>query len=260
MHGLILMTTELLTHTQGETLVMTLSGPGNRNALSPQVYAAGIEALNMAEFSPDIRAVVLTGAGGHFCAGGDLQRLRHNRAHDLNAQREAVQSFHDWVLALRAFPKPVVAAVEGHAAGGGVSLALACDAICASEEARFGLSYIRAGLSPDGGLSMQLGQALGRQRAWAALSLGETHEARDWAQWGLVHSLHEPGQALTGALTLCETLARQAPEALASIKELMNQSDTHLHTQMKSELQHFMHNLVQVAAGDAIESFFQRPR
>lgn len=254
------MTTELLTQTHGKTLIMTLSGPGNRNALSTQVYAAGIEALNMAESSPDLRAVVLTGAGGHFCAGGDLQRLRHNRTHDLDAQRDAVQSFHDWVLALRAFPKPVVAAVEGHAAGGGVSLALACDAICASEEARFGLSYIRAGLSPDGGLSLQLTQALGRQRAWAALCLGETHEARDWAQKGLVHSLHEPGQALSGALALCERLSTQSPEALASIKELLNQSETRLHAQLQDELQHFMHNLVQPAAGDAIDSFFQRAR
>lgn len=254
------MTTELLTHTQGKTLVMTLSGAAHRNVLSPQVYAAGVEALNMAESSPDVQAVVITGAAGHFCAGGDLQRLHHNRQHDLPAQRAAVQSFHDWIVAMRTFPKPVLAAVEGHAAGAGVSLALACDLIVASSEARFGLSHIRAGLSPDGGLTWALTHALGRQRAWAALALGETHEAGSWAAAGLVHSLCEPGQALASALALADQLAQQAPCALSSLKELLNQAEAGLSAQLDSELSHFMHTLQQGDAGAAIDSFLARRR
>ncbi|MFN3618027.1 MAG: enoyl-CoA hydratase-related protein [Aquabacterium sp.] len=252
------MSTELLTQTHGKTLVMTLSGPGNRNALSPQVHAAGIEALNMAESNPDIGAVVITGAGEHFCSGGDLQRLRQQRAHDLAGQAAVLRSFHDWVLALRAFPKPVLAAVEGHASGAGVSLALACDAVCAASDAHFHLSHIRAGLSPDGGLSMHLVRALGRQRAWMAMALGDTHTAADWLAWGLVHSLSEPGQALSRALAVAEQLSAQAPGAIAAMKELCNSADNRLAEHLNDELRQFMVTLAQPEAGTAIEAFFQR--
>ena len=87
------MTTEILTERMGSTLLITLSGPATRNALSPQVYAAGIELLNVADDDPSVRAVVITGAGGHFCGGGDLQRLAHNRQHDLPTQGAQIDAF-----------------------------------------------------------------------------------------------------------------------------------------------------------------------
>ncbi|NBD21860.1 enoyl-CoA hydratase [Aquabacterium fontiphilum] len=252
------MTTELLTHTLGQTLVMTLNGPATRNALSTQVYAAGVESLNMAESNPDVRAVVITGAGGHFCSGGDVQRLRHNRQHDLAGQSDAVQAFHEWILALRAFPKPVVAAVEGHAAGGGVSLALACDLIVAANDARFSLSYMRVGLSPDGGISQALVQALGRRRAFAALALAETHDASLWAQCGLVQQLSEPGQALHDAVALADRLAAQPAGALASLKELIHDAMPVSPDHLQAERTQFMRNLVSPEAGQAMDAFLSR--
>lgn len=252
------MTTELLTHTLGQTLVMTLNGPATRNSLSTQVYAAGVESLNMAESSPDVRAVVLTGAGGHFCSGGDVQRLRHNRQHDLAAQSDAVQAFHEWVLALRAFPKPVVAAVEGHAAGGGVSLALACDLIVAASDARFSLSYMRVGLSPDGGISEALAQAIGRRRTFAALALAETHDATQWAQWGLVQQLSEPGHALNDAVALADRLAAQPAGALASLKELISEAMPASSNHLQAERTQFVRSLVSPEAGQALDAFLSR--
>ena len=154
------MTTELLTERQGSTLLITLSGPATRNALSPQVYAAGIELLNVADSDPSVHAVVITGSGGHFCGGGDLQRLAHNRQHDLNIQGDNIDAFHQWIEAIRSFPKPVIAAVEGVAAGGGLSLALACDLLVTGDNARFVSAYSRVGLSPDGGASWQLARLL----------------------------------------------------------------------------------------------------
>lgn len=254
------MTTELQTERQGQTLVMTLSGPANRNALSPQVYAAGIETLNMAESNPDVRAVVLTGSGDHFCAGGDLQRLAHNRQHDLQAQGDNLDAFHQWIEALRSFPKPVIAAVEGVAAGGGVSLALACDLIVASESARFVMAYGKVALSPDGGASWHLNKLLGRSRAMACLWLGELQSAQQWQGLGLVHKLVAAGSALTQACALADQLAQVAPQVLASVKELVNEADQPLRAHLDAEKRHFLVNLSHPDAGHAIDGFLHGKR
>lgn len=103
-----------------------------------------------------------------------------------------------------------------------------------------------------------LTQALGRRRAWSALALGETHDARFWATCGLVHSLSEPGQALTQALVLTEQLAQQPPALLASLKELVGHADGLLATPLDEELRHVMHHVQQPEAGLAIESFLAR--
>lgn len=252
------MSTELQTFRAGHTLVLRLSGPATRNALSAQVHAAGVEALNMAESSPDVRCVVLTGAGDHFCAGGDLHSLAHHRAHDLQAQGLSLDAFHQWTEALRSFPKPVLAAVEGVAAGGGVSLALSCDLVVAADNARFVMAYSQMGLSPDGGASWHLSQALGRQRALALLWLGDSASARDWHALGLVHSLSMPGQALDAALALSERLSQVPAGVLASVKELVNEAAPALRRQLEAEKRHFMVNLASPEAGQAIDSFMGR--
>lgn len=254
------MTTELQTERRGDTLVLTLSGPATRNTLSPQVYAAGIETLNMAESSPDVKVVILSGAGGHFCAGGDLQRLSHNRQHDLAMQGEQLDAFHQWIEALRSFPKPVLAAVEGVAAGGGVSLALACDLIVAAENARFVMAYSTVALSPDGGASWHLTRALGRGKALELLWLGQAQTAQQWQSLGLVHRLAPAGEVLEAALAWADQLAAMSPEVLASIKELVNEADQPLRAQLAAEKHHFLLNLVQPQAGRAIDAFLQRHR
>lgn len=252
------MTTELQTERHDSTLVMRLNGPATRNALSPQVYAAGIETLNMAEANADVRAVVLTGEGGHFCGGGDLQRLAHQRVHDLTAQAANLDAFHQWIEALRSFPKPVIAAVEGVAAGGGVSLVLACDLIVAADGARFVMAYSQVGLSCDGGASWHLSRALGRQRALSLLWLGDNQSAQDWHAQGLIHSLVANGQALPQALQLAARLAERAPGVLASMKELVQESEQPLRAQLDAEKKHFIQNLLRPEAGQAIDAFLKR--
>jgi enoyl-CoA hydratase/carnithine racemase len=254
------MTTELQTEHRGHTLVMTLHGPATRNTLSPQVYAAGIETLNMAESSPDVKAVVLTGAGGHFCAGGDLQRLSHNRQNDLHSQGEQLDAFHQWIEALRSFPKPVLAAVEGVAAGGGVSLALACDLLVAAENARFVMAYSKMALSPDGGASWHLTRALGRGKAMALLWLGEAQTAQQWQSLGIVHRLAPAGEVLEAALAWADQLCAIAPDVLGSIKELVNEADQPLRDHLDAEKRHFLVNLSQPQAGQALDAFLQKKR
>src|SRR5512133_870716 len=147
------MAAELKSTSRGRTMVLSLSNPEHRNALGPEMYAAGIEALSVAESSPDVRSVVITGEGSLFSAGGNLQRLQANRQEPPEVQAQSIEGLHGWIESVRTFPKPVIAAVEGAAAGAGFSLALACDLIVAAEDAQFTLSYARLGLSPDAGAS-----------------------------------------------------------------------------------------------------------
>jgi enoyl-CoA hydratase/carnithine racemase len=111
------MTAQLKSHSQGQTLVLTISNPEHRNALDPAMYSAGVEALNVAETNPDVKSVILTGEGAHFCAGGNLNRILANRTAAPDQQAEGIDALHSWIEAIRTFPKPVIAAVEGAAAG-----------------------------------------------------------------------------------------------------------------------------------------------
>jgi 1,4-dihydroxy-2-naphthoyl-CoA synthase len=112
------MTAQLKSHSQGQTLVLTISNPEHRNALGPEMYSAGVETLNVAESNPDVRSVVITGEGAHFSAGGNLNRLLSNRDLPPEHQAQSIEGLHNWIEAIRTFPKPVIAAVEGAARQG----------------------------------------------------------------------------------------------------------------------------------------------
>src|SRR4051794_13709010 len=214
------MTAEIKSTSQGRTMVLTLSNPEHRNALAPQMYAAGVEALNVAESSTDVPTVVITGEGATFSAGGNLQRLQANRNEPPEVQAQSIEGLHSWIEAIRTFPKPVIAAVEGAAAGAGFSLALACDFIVAAEDAFFVMAYSNIALSPDGGASWSLSRSLPRQLVSALLMAGERIAATRLHELGVVNRIASSGKTLDQALLLSDTLNARAPNALASIKEL----------------------------------------
>lgn len=250
------MTSELKSTSQGRTMVLTLSNPEHRNALGPEMYAAGVEALSVAESSRDVRSVVITGDGNVFSAGGNLQRLQANRQLPPEVQAQSVESLHSWIEAIRTFPKPVIAAVEGAAAGAGFSLALACDLIVAADDAIFVMAYSNIALSPDGGASWSLSQALPRQLVSELLLAGERIAARRLHELGLVNRVTSPGGALDEALALAEKLNARAPNTLASIKELINDAaGTTFNRQLASERDHFVRNLHHANAGVGIAAF-----
>ena len=253
------MPAELLTERVDAALVLTLSDPATRNTLSHQVIAAGIEALNVAESDPQLRCVVLRGAGAHFCAGGNLQGLLERRRSGPPAQVQMLEHLHQFIEALRVFPKPVIAAVEGAAAGAGFSLALACDLIVAAEDARFILSYGRVGLSPDGGATWGLMQALPRARVQQLVWLGEPVSAQQLHSWGLVGWVADSGQAYAQALRVAQRLAEMAPNALASGKELVQQAaGRSLAQQLDAERDHFVENLFHANGAEGLNAFLER--
>jgi enoyl-CoA hydratase/carnithine racemase len=257
------MTAEIRSTSQGRTMVLTLSNPEHRNALGPEMYAAGVEALGVAESSPEVRSVVITGAGNVFSAGGNLQRLLANRAKPPEFQAQSIEGLHSWIEAIRTFPKPVIAAVEGAAAGAGFSLALACDFIVAAENAVFVMAYSNIALSPDGGATWSLARALPRQLVNELLMCGERVGAARLQALGLVNQVTPPEAALAAALALAEKLNARAPNALASIKELAAEAEAgSLSTQLAAERDHFVRNLHHPNAGAGIEAFLarQQPR
>ena len=244
---------------EGSTLILTISNPEHRNAMDPEIYAAGVEALNAAENNPEIRSVILTGEGTMFCAGADLQRLKANRQKPAEVQAQSIEALHSWVDSIRTFPKPVIAAVEGAAAGAGFSLALACDFMVAAENAVFVMAHSTVGLSPDGGGSWALARALPRTVVARLLMLGERIPAAQLHDLGLVHALAPVANALSTALQLAEQLNARAPNVLASVKDLINEAPIKtLSEQLASERDHFVKNLLHRNAGEGIEAFLQK--
>ena len=253
------MAAELRSTVEGRTMVLTISNPEHRNALGPEMYAAGVEALNIAETNPDVRCVVLTGEGETFCAGGNLQRLQANRQKPPEVQAQSIEQLHSWVEAIRTFPKPVIAAVEGPAAGAGFSLALACDLIVAARNAVFVMAYSSVALSPDGGGSWSLAQALPRQLVNELLMSGERIGAQRLHELGVVNRLCDAGQALGTALEWSEQLAARAPNVMTSIKELVSEAGAHdLSTHLAAERDHFVKNLHHPNGGIGIAAFLNK--
>jgi enoyl-CoA hydratase/carnithine racemase len=255
------MPAQLLCTSHGQTMVLTLSNPEYRNALGPEMYAAGVEALNAADSNPDVRSVVITGEGAQFCAGGNLQRLLDNRAQPPLVQADSIDALHSWIETIRSFPKPVIAAVEGAAAGAGFSLCLACDMIVAARSAFFVMAYSNVGISCDGGASWTLTRSLPRQLVSELLMLGTRISAERLHALGLVNQLSSDGQALAAALELAGTLNNRAPNVMSSLKDLVNEADGNdLHNQLARERSLFVHNLHHPNAAEGIAAFLgKRP-
>lgn len=253
------MAAELHQSRSGQTLVLTIANPEHRNALGPEIYAAGQDALTMAGSSADIRSVVITGAGGVFSAGGNLQRLQANRAAAPEVQAQSIEGLHQWIRSIARCPKPVIAAVEGAAAGAGFSLALACDLLVAADDAVMVMAYSTIALSPDGGGSWSLAQALPRQLVTELLMCGNRISAQRLQELGVVNQVCPSGTALQMALALAGRLNARAPNALASIKTLTRQAcGLDLNQQLDQERDHFVRNLHHANAGIGITAFLNK--
>jgi enoyl-CoA hydratase/carnithine racemase len=190
----------LVMRTNGAVRILVNSNPAAKNAITPALYDALPAALEQAAQDPAIGAIVLVGDGDFFCAGGDLRQLATRRTLAPDERRKKVERLHDLVRALRDCPKPVIAAVEGGAAGAGLSLALACDMVVAADDAFFSMAYVKVGLSPDGGATAFLARCMSRQLLTELCLLGERVPAARLYALGAINRLTAPGQALAGAL------------------------------------------------------------
>ena len=253
------MTATLQQSRQGRVLILTIANAAHRNALGPEIYAEGIRALSHARDNKDIGSVVIVGEGTIFSAGGNIRRLQANRQLSPTAQEESIDGLHAWIETIGTYPKPVIAAIEGAAAGAGFSLALACDFIVAASDAIFVMAYSNIALSPDGGGSWRLTHALPRQLVNELLMCGERIGAQRLHDLGVVNQITPAGSALSAALELADMLCGRAANALASIKALVNQAGHNaLPDHLKLERDHFVANLHHANAGIGIAAFLSR--
>jgi len=199
-------------------LTLTLDGPETRNAISPPVYREIQSRIIDAEHDPQVRAIVLTGAGGFFCSGGNVRGIRKSREGTIAQASRNTDALNAMILAMRACPKPIVAAVEGAAAGAGLALALACDLIVAAEGAKLVAAYVKIGLSPDAGLTHFLREGLPRQLASEMCFLGRPVPAERLHAAGVVNDVRPKGEALEAATELAAALASGPVAAIGRIK------------------------------------------
>ncbi len=243
----------------GPVLKILNNNPSARNALSVGYVAALTGGLRRAGADDSISAVVLAGAEGFFCAGGDLNVLIERRKMDEVARIASINVLHDAIKAIRACPKPVIAAVEGGAAGAGASIALACDLIVAARDAYFAVSYLRVGLTPDGGATAFLSEFAPRQLVNEILMFGDKVPAERLFQLGAVNRLTDAGCAEQEAQALGERLYQCAPEALAVAKSLAQDArENDLATQLDLEAQQMARAQGGDEAAEGISAFLEK--
>nr|WP_246455804.1 enoyl-CoA hydratase family protein [Sulfitobacter aestuariivivens] len=242
----------------GDRLVVWNGNSAKRGALSPELYACIEQAMKRAQ-DPRVRAVILTSEGDFFCAGGDLNVLIARRTMDEKERRERVDDLHDLVRAMRDCPVPLIAAIEGGAAGAGLSLALACDFIVASEEAKFTAAYVKAGLVPDGGLTSSMARLLPRPLAMEMCLLGRPVMAIRFAELGAVNRLTPVGRAFEEAMNYADMIAAGPRAAQGVIRTLVATAyETSEAAQLNAERDAMAHAAGADEAAEGIAAFLEK--
>jgi 2-(1,2-epoxy-1,2-dihydrophenyl)acetyl-CoA isomerase len=213
----------LLVERNDGVATLTLNRPQSMNSLSVQLKEALLDAVRDVAADPAVRAVVLTGTGRGFCVGQDLrEHVALLEANDPSPLETVTRHYNPLVLALAGLPKPVIAAVNGMAAGAGAGLAFACDFRIASNQAGFLLAFANVGLTLDSGVSWTLPRLVGQARATALALLAEPISADAALEMGLVNAVAEPEHVLPSALELAARLAAGPTASYAGSKRQLN--------------------------------------
>jgi len=242
----------------GDRLIIWNGNTDKRGAISPELYACILEACDLAS-ERRIRAIVLTSEGPFFCAGGDLNQLIKSQGMPADQRSARIDGLHDVIRAMRACPVPIIAAVEGGAAGAGLSFALACDIIVAAKGAKFVAAYVKAGLVPDGGLTAHLARTLPRQLSMEICLLAQPVLAEQMAHHGVVNSLTEIGGAMEAARGYADRFAAGPRDAQAAIRKMVaNAYDVTEATQLDHERDAMGHATGAPEAAEGIAAFLEK--
>jgi 2-(1,2-epoxy-1,2-dihydrophenyl)acetyl-CoA isomerase len=215
----------LLVDRTGAVATITLNRPDARNAIDLAMRQELVAALDEIEADEAARVLVVTGAGGHFCAGGDVKSMRARRSTAAEG-RARVELLNRMVLRLVNFPRPTIAMVDGYAVGAGTNLALCCDLVVASDRARFGELFNKIGLVPDGGGTWLLSRLVGLARAKELIFTGEVFDAAEAARIGLVNRVVPVAELARATRALAETIAVGPPAVLRLAKHMVNRAAT----------------------------------
>lgn len=223
----------ILTEDRGAVRIVTLNRPGVRNAIDLPLRVALAETLELAGATGSVRAIVLTGADGTFCSGGDISTMSRLPRDKAIPRAQAAQRV---IRAIWGTGKPVIAAVEGAAYGAGTALALACDRIVSASDATYATTFTGVGLAGDMGVFASLPARVGVARARQMLMLPNPMSGTEAFGIGLVDAVAAPGEALNLALEDAERLASGPPLALGVIKRMLSGEPRHPLTVLELEV------------------------
>ena len=224
--------------TSDQVATITLHRPEKRNAANEIMGEELIDCLNRCNEDADVRAIILTGSGKIFCSGGDLESYPELADWPTIKAKKLLNAFFPAISEINRIDKPVIAAVNGPAIGGGFAIALTCDLVIAAKSAKFNSHYVLIGLSSDAGLSYYLPRIVGSKRAAWLMFTGETVDAQKGYELGFVNMVVEDAELMKTADELAKRLAMGATVAIGEIKRLLNQSwHEGLENQLENEKQ-----------------------
>ncbi len=213
----------VLLDTKGAVANLKLNRPASMNSVNGDLCLGLVRAIDALEEDDDIRAVVLSGEGRSFCAGGDLKAIDEICASEADSIYARLRKDFKAVERLYNFSKPTIAAIHGKVMGGGCGFAAACDFVCAAENTVFGFPFLDLGILPDMGVLFVVTQRIGLAAARRALLLGKPLKADEAEKLGLVDQVVSPGEHLAAAFDLAEKLAGKFPPAVQFTKKHLNQ-------------------------------------
>ena len=244
--------------TRGSVALVTLNRPDSGNTLNLQMAMDLLAAAMSCARSTAVRALVLTGGGRHFCFGGDLRAMASRDLSGEDYIRELTTYLHAAISQFMRMDAPVVAAVNGTAAGAGVGLVAMADLAVCAHSSKFNLAYTKAGLTPDAGTTFLLPRLVGAKRAMELLLLNRTLTAAEAQAWGLVNEVVEDAQLLPRALEIAEQLAQGASGAFGATKRLLAHSLGALETQMVLESETIAAHAVSAEGVEGIGAFLEK--
>jgi len=249
---------DVLFEREAQALCITLNRPTARNALTQDVVRLVTGALESAATDASVRVVVLTGAGGHFCAGADLRKTFEDDPDLLDHLGPYMSEYHALIRAIVRCPKPTLAVLDGASVGFGADLALACDLRVASSRAYLEERFVKIGLMPDGGGTFWLPRLVGTARAMQMMMLAERLDAETMRELGLVISVSAPDALGSAARAVAGRLAKGPPLAFAAIKSAVYASWGDLEEALRRERESQLLLLRSKDAMEGIASFLQK--
>jgi 2-(1,2-epoxy-1,2-dihydrophenyl)acetyl-CoA isomerase len=246
---------------EGPVATLTLNRPASGNAIDLSLARELRQALDVCEQNDDLHAVVITGAGRLFCGGGDLKAIHAEGSNGPAYVKELLGHLHECIIAIARMPVPVIAAINGTAAGAGFALACACDLLVATRTSKFVMAYTGIGLTPDGSSTWYLPRLVGLHRAMALTMLNDEVSADTLHAWGVIFDVVEESEFESSLSALTARLVDGSRVASGVAKRLLRTSaDNSLEAQMNAEAEALCLAIPGAEARAGLASFLNRDR